>query len=259
MSNSKKSTTREKAAAARAAAEASEKRRDRAVKIGIAAGVVVIVGGIIGGTLYATRDSGNAEASSTANPDAPLPTGVVGPEYGAPVGTAETPVLDVYEDFQCPACAALAEAISPTIKELVDTGQVKVNYHPMNFLDRNLGNDSSTQAAAAFGCAVDAGATLNYHTLAFANQPETEGTGYTTEQLKEFGVEAGITGSELDTFNTCVDSQTYIDWPTLSNEAAGLRGVTGTPTLYLNGEEVDRTQLQSPEDLKAQILAAGGQ
>ncbi|MCB0916387.1 MAG: thioredoxin domain-containing protein [Actinobacteria bacterium] len=258
MSNAKKSSTREKAAAARAAAEASERRRDRAVKIGIAAAVVIIVGGIIGGTLYATRDSGNASTTS-ANPDAPLPTGVSGPEYGASVGTVETPVLDIYEDFQCPACAALEAAISPTLNEMVQAGQVKVTYHPMNFLDRNLGNDSSTRAAAAFGCAVDAGVTLQYHNAVFANQPEAEGTGYTQEQLKQFGVDAGITGPALDTFNTCVDDQTYSDWPFLSNEAAGLRGVTGTPTLFLNGEEVDRSKLVSAEDLKAQILAAGGQ
>ncbi len=256
MSSDKKTSTREKAAAARAAAEASERRRDRAVKIGIGAGVVVIVGGIIGATLFATRDSGSA--STSANPDAPLPAGVSAPEYGAPVGSVDTPVLDVYEDFQCPACAVLAEAVAPTIKEMADAGQVKVNYHPMNFLDRNLGNDASTRAASAFGCAVDAGVALDYHTLVFANQP-SEGAGYTQEDLKKWGAEAGITGPALDTFNTCVDGVNYAEWPSLVNEAANLRGVTGTPTLFLNGEEVDRNQLASPDDLKAQILAAGGQ
>jgi protein-disulfide isomerase len=144
------------------------------------------------------------------------------------------------------------------MKEMTEAGQVKVVYHPMNFLDRNLGNDSSTRAGSAFGCAVDAGVTLDYHTLLFANQP-VEGAGYTQEDLKKWGAEAGIAGPALDTFNTCVDGVKYEAWPTLVNEAASLRGVTGTPTLFLNGEEVDRDQLDSPEDLKAQILAAGGQ
>ena len=259
MSDASKKSTREKAAAARAAAEASEKRRDRTVKIGLAAVVVVIVAGIIGATLFATRDSGNADAGNTPDAaNAALPAGVTAESLGAPVGTVDTPVLDIYEDFQCPACAALEAAISPTIGELVAAGQLKVNYHPMNFLDKNLGNDSSTRAAAAFGCAVDAGATLEYHNLVFANQPQQEGVGYTQEQLKDFGVQAGIAGPALDTFNACVDAQTYADWPTLSNEAASLKGITATPTLYLNGEEVDRNNLTSVDDFRNLILGTGG-
>lgn len=256
MSDAKKST-RERAAAARSAAEASERRRERTVKVVIAAVVVLIVGGIIGGTLWSTRNSGNPDAGPTADPNAPLPAGVSGPDYGAAVGTVETPVLDVYEDFQCPACAQLEAALGATLEEMVNAGQVKVNYVPMNFLDRKLGNDSSTRAASAFGCAVDAEATQQYHGVVFANQPAEEGTGYTQEQLKAFGEQAGITGPALDTFNTCVDNLTYTGWATLGNEAAGERGVTGTPTLYLNGEKVDQASLTTVDAFKEQILAAG--
>lgn len=256
MSDAKKST-REKAAAARAAAEASERRRERTVKVVIAAVVVLIVGGIIGATLFATRNSTSADGGPSADPNAPLPVGVSAPLYGAPVGTVETPVLDVYEDFQCPACAQLEAALGPTLEEMVTAGQVKVNYIPMNFLDRNLGNDSSTRAASAFGCAVDAGVAQQYHGVVFANQPADEGTGYTQEQLKAFGEQAGIAGPALDTFNSCVDNLTYTGWATLGNEAAGERGVTGTPTLYLNGEKVDQASLTTADAFREQILAAG--
>ena len=177
MSSNSKST-REKAAAARAAAESSERRRETAMRVGIAVAVLVIVAGIIGAALYTTR------SKDVAPVDAALPAGVSGPQYGAGVGTVGTPVLDIYEDFQCPACAQAEAALSPTISTLVADGKVKVNYHPMNFLDRNLGNDSSTRATAAFGCAVDAGKTAEYHSILFANHPVPEGTGYTDEQLK---------------------------------------------------------------------------
>lgn len=256
MSDAKKST-REKAAAARSAAEASERRRERTVRIVLAAVVVFIVGGIIGAVLLSTSGSSNSDASPTADPNAPLPAGVSAPTYGASVGTVETPVLDVYEDFQCPACAQLEQTFGPTLAEMVAAGQVKVNYHPMNFLDKNLGNDSSTRAASAFGCAVDAGATQPYHNTVFANQPAQEGVGYTQEQLKAFGAQAGIAGAALDTFNACVDNLTYTDWPSLSNTEAGERGVTGTPTMFLNGEKVDQAKLTTVDAFKEQILAAG--
>lgn len=255
MAESKK-TTREKAAAARAAAEASEKRRERAIRIGLIAGVVVIVGVIIGATLWSTRDKGG----DSANANAKLPAGVSSPEYGAPVGLVDKPVLDVYEDFQCPACAQFEAAFGGTIDELVAAGKVKVVYHPMNFLDAKLGNDASTRATSAFGCAVDGGVALKYHNLVFANQPQQEGVGYTDDLLKSLGSQAGLSGPALDTFNSCVDAQTYTEWPSLSNEAASKRGVQSTPTLYLDGTELKLAEITSPEDFKAKIesAASGG-
>ncbi|TXH41405.1 MAG: disulfide bond formation protein DsbA [Actinobacteria bacterium] len=253
MSDSKKST-REKAASARAAAEASERRRERTVRFAIFGVVALVVLGIIGAVLWTTRSKPAPTPENTA-----LPAGVAAPGYGAPVGTATKPVLDVYEDFQCPACAAFEKAAGATVDELVANGQVKVVYHPMNFLDANLGNDSSTRAAAAFGCAVDAGVTLKYHDIVYANQPATEGVGYTDEQLKSFGQQAGLSGAQLDTFNACVDAKTYLGWPTLSNQAASENGVTGTPALFLNGSKLSNEDIASAEAFKAKILAAAGQ
>jgi protein-disulfide isomerase len=253
MSESKKST-REKAASARAAAEASERRRERTVRIAIIGVVAVVVLGIIGAVLWTTRSKPAPTPDNTA-----LPAGVTAPEYGTSVGTAAQPVLDIYEDFQCPACAQFEKAAGATIDELVASGQVKVVYHPMNFLDANLRNDSSTRAAAAFGCAVDAGVTLKYHDVVFTNQPTTEGVGYTDDQLKAFGEQAGLSGAQLDTFKACVDAKTYTGWPTLSNQAASERGVTGTPALFLNGTKLTTEDLSSAETFKAKILAAAGQ
>lgn len=250
MSTSKK-TAREKAAEARAAAEASERRRDRAVRLSIAGVVVLVLAGIAAAVLLSTNSSEDIDA------DAALPTGVTSVSSGAPVGTAEAPVLDIYEDFQCPACAAAEQKIGATVDELVAAGKVKVNYHPMNFLDRNLGNDSSTLAGSAFGCAIDAGKTAEYHNIVFANQPVGEGTGYTKEQLKSFGEQVGIAGPQLETFNTCVDNITYAGWVNASNAAASGNGITSTPTLLLNGEKLDPSV--PIEEFAAKIEAAGSQ
>ena len=156
MSESKQST-REKAAAARTAAEASERRRERTVRLVLVLVVLVVVGGIIGAALWSTKKD---EKPIDAN--APLPAGISKEQLGAPVGAATKPVLDVYEDFQCPACANLEKVLGPTINQLANQGKVRVNLHPMTFLDSNLNNDASLRAAAAFGCAVDAGATAKY-------------------------------------------------------------------------------------------------
>ena len=59
---------------------------------------------------------------------------------------AGAPTLDIYEDFQCPACGQVEQALGSTIKKMADAGEVKVIYHMQNFLDANLNNDSSTRA-----------------------------------------------------------------------------------------------------------------
>ncbi|HQZ85498.1 MAG: hypothetical protein QG671_3091 [Actinomycetota bacterium] len=250
MSESKQST-REKAAAARAAAEASERRRERTVRLVLVLVVLVVVGGIIGAALWSTKKD---EKPIDAN--APLPAGISKEQLGAPVGAATKPVLDVYEDFQCPACANLEKVLGPTINQLANQGKVRVNLHPMTFLDSNLNNDASLRAAAAFGCAVDAGATAKYHSTVFANQPAQEGVGYTNDQLKAFGKEAGITGAAYDKFAGCVDAQTYQGWANLSQGEAETRGVTSTPSLYLNGQEIPRTELTTVDAFVKKIEAA---
>lgn len=249
--SAKNQSTREKAAAARAAANASERRRENIMRFSIGAVVLLVVVGIIGAALWTTNKSSTVAAGDTV-----LPTGVSEPEFGAAVGPEGVPVLDVYEDFQCPACVATEQRLGATIAELVASGQVRVVYHPMNFLDRNLGNTSSTDATAAFGCAVDAGKTLEYHNTVFTNAPETEGTGYTIDQLKSFGPLAGIEGDALTTFDACVTAGTYNGWGNLSNEAASNKGVTATPTYFLNGEKLDNTALASGDALRAAVAAA---
>lgn len=247
MSTSKK-TAREKAAEQRAALEAAERRRDRAVRLSIAGVVLLVLAGIAGAVLWSTR----ADEVPT---NVALPTGVESTASGAPAGTATTPVIDIYEDFQCPACATFEEQFGPTLTQIIDEGKARVNFHPMNFLDRNLGNDSSTLAGSAFGCAINAGKTVEYHSAVFAAQPVGEGTGYTKEQLKAIGAEVGIQGADLETFNSCVDDITFGDWVSASNTEAGNRGVTSTPTMYLNDEKVDLANLNI-EDFLARVDAA---
>jgi protein-disulfide isomerase len=242
---------RDRAAAARDAANADERRRERMVRIIGAITVVVVVVGIIGVALVA-RNSSTTEAAAvpTADPSASSPAGVLPADdpykYGVPYGAGATdaPVLEIWEDFQCPACAAVEQANGPGIEALAESGAVQLVWRPATFLDRvNDGGaanvaSSSTRAAAAWGCAIDAGKTKEFHNVVFANQPATEGDGYTEEQLIGFGTEIGLTGAELDAYTTCVSDGTYLGWATNSGATFQEDGIAGTPFALLNGVEV---------------------
>ena len=72
-----------------------------------------------------------------------MPKGVVNSgdyAYAIPAGQmkADTPVLQVWEDPQCPACAAVEKANGAGIEELATTGKVQLYYRPTAFLDTKL-------------------------------------------------------------------------------------------------------------------------
>jgi protein-disulfide isomerase len=241
---------RDRAAQAQQAANASEKKRERTVRIVGAVTVVVVVVGIIGVALFAknqtssTASDPSANITASANPGAPTPSGVQGASdkypFGVPYGSAKTgvPVLEIWEDFQCPACEAVEKANGAGIESLAQQGKVTLVWRPTTFLDRNLGNDASARALAAWGCAIDAGKVQEYHNTVYANPPAKEGDGFTDEQLIGFAKTAGITGAALDTFTTCFTDRTYLPWAANTTQKFLDSNIQGTPFALLNGVEV---------------------
>lgn len=238
-----KREAQERLAAERAAQQAADRKRSL-----LLGGVtVVIIGLIAGGVIFAYNSQ-----SKAAQDVGTLPANVSSDNYGVITGTTTTgvPVIDVYEDFQCPACGTFENASGETLKELGDEGKATVVYHPMQFLDQNLNNDSSARAANASGCAADQDKFLAFHSEVFANQPEREGTGFTDDDLIGFGATVGLTN---DQFTTCVTDQSFALWAKngVQRESEN-RGISSTPTVLINGTELERTAY-TPEGLKAAV------
>jgi len=241
---------RERAAAARGAAQSSEKRRERIVRIVGGATVVAVMAAIIGVAVYASSNNESTIANGSAgivdpDPSAPVPAGMYGADaaipFGIPYGTAtaDAPVLELWEDFQCPACGTLEVANGQGIEQLANEGKIQLVYRPAAFKDIGLGNDSSHRAIAAWGCAIDAGVLSEYHRLIYVNQPPEEGIGWTNDQLIGFGVDAGLADTDLETFTQCVNDGTYLPWAANANQQFYLNQIAGTPSGFLDGEAVD--------------------
>lgn len=262
----KNSDRRAKADAARNAAQAGEKKRERITRIVGAVVVIVVVLGIIGIAVVAKNSSSDASggggtSSASADPGAPSPAGTFPTDdayaYGVPFNTAaNVPVVEIWEDFQCPACQALEKANGAGIEQLATDGKIQLIWRPTTFLDRNLQNDSSVRAAAAWGCAVDAGKTKEYHDAVFANAPATEGDGFTDAQLLSFASTAGISGAALDTFTSCLDAGTYQPWALNSTQVFYDANIPGTPLVKINGTEVDASIAADPAKFEQAVADA---
>ena len=259
---------RDRAAAARDAAAASEKKRERVVRLVGALTVLVVVVGIIGVAVIARNQSSDASSSpgtsTEADPSAPSPSTVLAADdphaYGVPYGSAtDVPVLEIWEDFQCPACGAVEQANGAGIASLAETGKVKLIWRPTTFLDRSLGNDASERAVAAWGCAIDAGKAREFHDAVYANQPEVEGTGWTNEEFIAIGGQIGLSGAELETFTTCVNDGTYRGWAANSTQIFYDSNLPGTPLAKLDGVEVPTEVLADPVALEKLVADATAQ
>lgn len=232
--------------AARLAAE-QEARRRRERKILLAfviAVVVLVVGGGIGLQAWRTKRAPAAATPAASVTDAPQ-TLVDGQPIrfgadGAPVTIA------LYEDFRCPHCADFEEELGPTLTRAQDAGTVQVEFYPMSFVVAG----SSPRAANAMGCATEAGFGQRYYHGLFANSTLE----WNDQQLLDLAREVAG-GAAGDNFSTCVTTGARRGWVESIAAAASANGVTGTPTMFLNGAPVEIRGL-TPDKLQAMIDSA---
>lgn len=219
---------------------AREKRRKRTLWTSVGAVVVLVIAGLIGWSVYSSQKSDTFTAPPGAN-DAG--TGVV-------LGTGPV-TIDLYEDYLCPACKQFQQSSGETINQLVSSGKAKVVFHPVAYLNRFSTTEYSTRSSAASGCAAKGGKFKEFTDALFAQQPAEGSAGLSNDQLIDIG--AGV-GLDKDDFGGCVRDGTYKAWTEHVTDDASKAGVTGTPTIKVNGTAVED---RSPTGITAAVEAAG--
>ncbi|MDO3682703.1 thioredoxin domain-containing protein [Micromonospora sp. C28ISP2-4] len=219
---------------------AREKRRKRTLWTSIAAVLVLVIAGGIGWAVYSSQKSDEFTAPPGAN-DAG--TGIV-------LGTGPV-TIDLYEDYLCPACKQFQQVNGETLNQLVAEGKAKLVFHPVAFLNRFSTTEYSTRSSAASGCAAQGGKFREFTDQLFDRQPPEGGAGLSDDELVDIG--AGV-GLNRDEFASCVSDGTYRSWTEHVTDEASKSGVTGTPTIKVNGSEL---QDRSPEGIKSAVEAAG--
>ncbi len=249
-------SARERLAQQREQEKGREKRRRTLIVVSAVVGVLGLaaVVGLIAANVG--KDGGDDTASGPAI----APSGASGEDaLTLPVGAADAPsTLTVWEDFRCPVCAQFENALRDTVTELVNDGQVKVEYHLATIIDGNLGGSGSLRAANAAACAQDAGKFAPYHDVLFSNQPPEPDDAY-GKNSRLIELAGKVQGLDTPEFRSCVEDGDHDSWVKKSDTAFREGGFQGTPTVLLNGESVfpakDGEQI-SPAALKKWVLAA---
>ncbi|MFJ5925069.1 DsbA family protein [Kitasatospora sp. NPDC092948] len=218
-------------------AEALRAKRRRAVTIGVS--VVAAVAVIAGGTALAVKAGKNSDSGSST---AAVPANTSGPDNTVIVyGKADAPhTLSVYEDFRCPVCEAFETSAGKTVQQLADEGQYKIEFHLAAFLDNNLGGKGSKTALAAAGAALNEGVDKfkAFHDVLYANQPAESEDGF-GDVNHILALADQVPGLKTEAFTKAVTDGTYKGWASKVASAFNKSGVSGTPTVKLDGKTLD--------------------
>lgn len=156
---------------------------------------------------------------------------------GRAMGDPEAPVLiEVYEDFQCPACKTYTEQIESQVTEAyVATGDVHYIFRHYPFLDDNAPRNESDQAANASMCAADENRFWDYHDMLFANWNGENQGAFTDKRLVAFAEALGL---DMAAFNPCFDSNLHGEEIDSDFQLGKQMGATGTPSVFVDGIQV---------------------
>ena len=173
--------------------------------------------------------------SNNAKSSAPAPAlAVKAQALGiAPAGVATgVPVVDIWEDFQCPVCKKFEELNSASIKQLAAEKKITVVYHLLSF----LGPESVLLANAA-SCAADEGKYNEFHDLLYVSQGAENSGIWSAESLILAGNSIGVSSSN---FKKCVTTGKYTNYLANVSAQGQKKKVTATPTIFVDGKELDR-------------------
>jgi protein-disulfide isomerase len=162
-----------------------------------------------------------------------IPAGATPDGDGIAIGSGPA-VVEAYIDLLCPFCKQFEEQSGPALDRMVEKGLIALVYHPLGFLDRLSTTRYSTRAAAASGCASDGGRFVDYVYALFASQPPEGGPGLSDDQVTKIGFDVGLDAS----FAQCVGEQRYVPWVEYVTARALARGVSGTPSVFVQGVPV---------------------
>ncbi|MCW2848359.1 MAG: oxidoreductase [Marmoricola sp.] len=228
--------------------QVQQARRERDRKMLIVAVVVVVLAAVVAaGVLLSGRD----DAAPAASGSAPKATAsgqslVVGNDP-----SAATKIV-IYEDFLCPYCRELETSSRGFLRTDAKKGAVQVEYRPFHLLQ----DDYSTLALTAWAAVLKNGTpaqALKFHDLLYDNQPyESDTNKPGIDDLVALAKKAGVTDSTvLDAMKQ--PDQAFVD---AADAAAQKANVQGTPTVLVNGKQLDGASIA---DLSDQLKKLGAQ
>lgn len=218
--------------------EEARKRRSRLMtQIGIVVGALVVVGliatlVIMGprwfGNQVTPEASGEVSVTTTEGEEKKVPISVG--ENGVTVGQPDAPnTIDYYFDFSCPHCLDYHKVMDPLYKDVIASGEAKVNYHSIRYVA-----EYGQYAASALYSAISTDPSKYYQLVdTLFDIPAQTQMQFQRESYVEVVKGEGFTDEAVA---ESVKKGEYSWFVSDATEKARVSGVKGTPAVSVNGK-----------------------
>ncbi|MFD7258721.1 DsbA family protein [Streptomyces sp. NPDC059874] len=233
-------------------------KKDKARRQVIVAGGVLALLGLAGGIGYLVMKANEPTYWDKAAKAALVKPKNTEGENGTTVvvGKADAKkTLELYEDSRCPACAGFEQAVGEQVKKDVDAGKYKLQYFGATFIDNAAKGEGSKNALSALGAALNVSpeAFLDYKAALYSKDLHPEET-VDSFAKDDYLLKVADTVPALKDnaeFKKAVEDGTYDRWALEMSKAFNKSGVTGTPTLKMDGKKIETPG--TPEQFTAAI------
>lgn len=149
-----------------------------------------------------------------------------------------------YSDFQCPACKSFQPVVAEVMEQYGEEIRFEYKHFPLPMHQNAMG------AAMAAEAAGQQGQFYPYHDLLFENQQEWATAPTANTFFIGYAEELGL---DVPTFRRHLNSSLLRDKVRADLAEARERGVSATPTFFLNGERMDPDEFQTYQGFVEQI------
>ncbi|MBD0743302.1 thioredoxin domain-containing protein [Streptomyces sp. CBMA152] len=220
-------------------------KKDKVRRQVVVAGSIVGVLAIAGGVGYAVMQANKPDAWDAAKDKALVKpansTGTDGTTVVIGKPTAKK-TLEMYEDPRCPICSVFEEQVGSTVKKDVDAGKYKIQFIGATFIDNGSPGTGSKNALSALGAALNVSpeAFMEYKAQLYSakwHPAETSDKFAKDDYLLQVAdTVPALKGNAK--FQKDVQDGTFDKWALTMSKKFDDSGVTGTPTLKMDGKKI---------------------
>ncbi|MEU6983649.1 thioredoxin domain-containing protein [Streptomyces sp. NPDC046324] len=221
--------------------QAKKDKVRRQVTVAVSAVAVLAVAGGVGyAVVQANKPSHWESVAKESSVTAPKNTeGTNGTTVVVGKASAKK-TLEIYEDSRCPVCAQFEQQVGATVDKDVEAGKYKLKYVGATFIDNADQGEGSKNALSALGAALNVSpeAFMKYKAALYSTQfhPEESQDKFAKDSyLLEVADSVPALKGNAE-FKKNVENGTFDAWAMKMSAAFDASGVTGTPTLKMDGK-----------------------
>ncbi|MEU3047016.1 thioredoxin domain-containing protein [Streptomyces sp. NPDC006984] len=243
-SQASKTAARERLREERERQAKKDRMRRQLVVAGAGALVLALAGGIGYAVVQANKPS-EWEAAKDQTLVKPANSG--GDGLTVSLGKGGGKPIDIYEDLRCPACAAFEQTNGEKLKKGAEEGKLTLRVHLGSIIDDNIGGSGSKNAISALGAALNVSpeAFSEYHGLLYSaeHHPEEIDDKFADDSYLLDVAKNVDALKDSEEFSQAVEKGTYDKWALTVIDSFNEAGIKGTPTVRIDGKDVEQTAL----------------